>query len=68
MKTQQKKETRQKTTDELQILLKEAKDALFSLRLEKVQRKLTNTKAVIEKRHEIARIMSWISEKEGVAR
>lgn len=46
--------------------MKEAKDALFSLRIEKAQRKLKNQKAVIEKRREIARIFSWISEKEGI--
>jgi ribosomal protein L29 len=58
MKTKQKKELFGKTINELKALLKEAKEALFNLNLEKVQNKLKNKRSIFVKRREIAQIQT----------
>ncbi|MDO8657253.1 MAG: 50S ribosomal protein L29 [Candidatus Levybacteria bacterium] len=64
MKTKNKKEISTRTIQELKGLLKEAKDLLFSLRLEKSQNKLKNTRSIFLKRKEIAQILTLIRQKE----
>ncbi len=64
MKTKVKKDLHAKTSKELQAELKEAREQLFSLKLDKVQNKLKNLRAVFTKRKDIARILSIIKEKE----
>ena len=64
MKTNKKKEINMRTVQELEGLLKEARDALFSLKLEKVRNKLKNTKSISFKRKDIARILTLIKQKE----
>ncbi|MCL5438394.1 MAG: 50S ribosomal protein L29 [Patescibacteria group bacterium] len=64
MKTKDKKEMFTKKIPELKVLLKEAKDALFNLKMDHAQKKLKNTKLIFGKRKEIARIMTAIREVE----
>lgn len=64
MKTKQKKELHTRTMQELKVMLKEAKEELFSLKLEKVQRKLKNLRSIFEKRKNIAKILTILREKE----
>lgn len=64
MKTKNKDTFHSKNLEELKGLLNETRDALLSLRLEKMQKKLKNTRAIFLKRKEIARILSTIREKE----
>ena len=64
MKTKAKKELFGKQIGELKSLLKEAKEALFGLKLELVQNKLKNTRSIYNKKQEIARIQTAIKEKE----
>ncbi|MDP3988510.1 MAG: 50S ribosomal protein L29 [Candidatus Levybacteria bacterium] len=64
MKTKVKKDLHAKTLKELQTELKEAREQLFSLKLDKAQNKLKNLRAVFTKRKDIARILSIIKEKE----
>lgn len=64
MKGKHRKEIKGKTIDELKTLLKESKDALFSLHMERVQAKLKNTKSLHTKRKDIARIATYLREKE----
>lgn len=65
MKTKQKKELHSKTVQELKISLNEAKEELFSLKLEKAQKKLKNLRSVFIKRKDIAKILSILQEKES---
>lgn len=53
-----------KSINELQAQLKEARDELFSLRLDKAQNKLKNTRSLFLKRKEIAYVLTLIREKE----
>lgn len=64
MKTKNKKEISTRTIEELKGLLREAKDLLFSLRLEKSQNKLKNTRSIFLKRKEIAQILTLIRQKD----
>jgi large subunit ribosomal protein L29 len=64
MKTKEKKELFGKSIGELMNLLKEAKEALFNLRLENAQNKLKNKRSIFNKRKEIARIKTAITGKE----
>lgn len=66
MKTKDKKELYTKSIQELQNLLKEVKDELFRLKLEKEQNKLKNTRLIFLKRKDIARILTVISQKNGI--
>lgn len=64
MKIRDRKNIYAKNVEELKTLLGEAKDSLLSLRLEKAQNKLKNTRSIFWKRKEIARISTFIKEKE----
>lgn len=64
MKTKDKKELFTKSKEELKSLLKEERQALITLRLEKAQNKLKNTRAIFFKRKDIARILTVLKEKE----
>lgn len=64
MKTNLKKELHQKTIEELRSLLQNIIDELFSLRLEKSQKKLKNTSLIAVKRKDLAIIQTILKEKE----
>ncbi len=64
MKTKDKKEIFSKNLKELKTALKEAKEALFNLNLEKAQDKLKNKRSIFNKKKEIARILTALREKE----
>lgn len=64
MKTKDKKELFTKSIDELQGLLKETRQALLTLRLEKSQNKLKNTRVIFSKRKDIARMLTALRQKE----
>lgn len=64
MKIKEKKDLQQKSINELRLLLKQVKEELFSLSLEKVQKKLKNTSSISQKRKNIARILTILKEKE----
>lgn len=68
MKTKDKKELFTKTTQELQRMAGEAKEEVFSLRLQAVQNKLKNKREVFLKRKDIARILTAIRQKEQSAK
>lgn len=68
MKTKTKKELHVKTALELKTALKEAKEELFSLRLQKTQKKLKNLRSIFEKRKDIAKILTILKEKEPPVR
>jgi ribosomal protein L29 len=68
MKTKEKKQIREKNLDELKIALKEARNILFTLKLDKAQNKLKNLRSIFMKRKEIARILTAITEKELYAK
>lgn len=63
MKTKDKKELLKKGEKELEALLKEARESLFNLRLEKAQNKLKNLRSIFIKRKEIAKILTAIEER-----
>ncbi len=64
MKTKEKKEIFGKTIKELKVLLKEAREVLFNLKLDKAQDKLKNKRSIFFKKKEIAKILTAIREKE----
>lgn len=64
MKTKEKKQLFEKDIKELRVALKEAREKLFSFKLEKMQMKLKNTRAIFLKRKEIAQILTALREKE----
>ena len=64
MKTKDKQAIRAKTLEELKTFLKEAKDALYLLKLEMSQNKLKNLRSIFWKRKEMAIIATIIKEKE----
>lgn len=66
MKTNEKKALQDKTVDELQAQMIEAKKVLFTLKLDASQRKLKNTSLLRLKRQDIARLLSMINRKETV--
>lgn len=63
MKLKDKKELHSKTVSELKKLLKDAQEALFSLRIEHEQNKLKNTTSLNSKRKEIAVLKTILTEK-----
>ncbi len=66
MKSSDKKDLQAKSQNELEKLLKEAYDALLSLKLEQEQNLLKNTSALTLKRKEIAVISTLLrNKKEG---
>lgn len=64
MKAKAKKELHEKTMPELKTALKEAQDELFSLKIQKAQKKLKNVRLLFEKRKDIARILTILRVKE----
>jgi ribosomal protein L29 len=64
MKTRDKKELFVKSEKELRKALKEAREALFNLNLDKRQNKLKNTRQIFWKKKEIAYILTALKEKE----
>lgn len=68
MKLKDKKQIFEKSEKELKKDLKEAKEALFNLKLEKSQNKLKNTKSFFWKKKEIAWILTALREKELLAK
>ncbi len=64
MKSKDIKELHSKAELELKKLLKEAKSALLSLKLDKEQNKLKNTRELFNKRKEIAVLKTILKEKE----
>lgn len=64
MKSKTKKEFKDKTKEELQKILEETREELFSLKMQKAQKKLKNERLLFIKRKDIARILSFIKEKE----
>ena len=64
MKTKDKKELHTKTEDELKMMLKDAHDALVTLRLDKMQNKVKNTSELSNIRRKIAIIKTILKEKE----
>lgn len=64
MKNKIKKELNIKTEVELKNLLKEARNLLFSLKVEQSQGKLKNKKSVFTKRKEIAFLLTILRQKE----
>lgn len=64
MKTREKKDLHTKEALELTKLLKEAKNALFTLQMDHAQRKLQNTKELFLKKRDIAQIASILKTKE----
>ncbi len=64
MKTKDKKEIFSKNLKELKVALRDAKEALFNLNLDRAQDKLKNKRSIFNKKKEIARILTAIREKE----
>lgn len=64
MKIKEKKDLRTKSIVELRTMLKNAKNAIFTAKLEKSQNKLKNTRSLSLKRKEIAQILTIMKEKE----
>ena len=65
MKTKIKKEFNEKTKEELQKNLAELREELFSLRMQKSQKKLKNLRSIFIKRKDAARILTFIRRKES---
>lgn len=65
-----KKEKKQKeqTVAELRLELDKIKEELLTLRLDKSIGKLKNTKSLFHKRKEIARILTYLKQKEVIAK
>ncbi|OGH07563.1 MAG: 50S ribosomal protein L29 [Candidatus Levybacteria bacterium RBG_16_35_11] len=68
MKTKDKKQIKEKSLEELKASLKDARKTLFSLKLEKAQNKLKNTRSIFLKRKEIAMILTEIRWRELYAK
>lgn len=64
MKIKAKKELHEKIIPELKTALREAHEEIFSLKLQKAQKKLKNVRMLFEKRKDIARIQTILREKE----
>ncbi len=64
MKTKDKKELHLKSVKELGNVIRDAKDTLSNLRLDKTQNKLKNTSLLSLKRKEIAQMLTILREKE----
>lgn len=68
MKLRDRKQIFEKSQKELIKDLKEAREALLNLKLEKSQNKLKNTKSLFWKKKEIALILTILKEKELLAK
>ena len=66
MKKKEKKAIQEKGLEELGVSLREARNVLFTLKIEKSQNKLKNTRSIFYKRKEIARILTAIKGKESL--
>jgi ribosomal protein L29 len=64
MKSKDKKELHLKSVKELSNLVRQAKDALAALKLDRTQNKLKNTSQLSVKRKEIAQILTIMRLKE----
>ncbi|MCL4353891.1 50S ribosomal protein L29 [Patescibacteria group bacterium] len=64
MKIKEKKQLSEKNIKELRVSLREAKEQLFSLKLEKMQMKLKNMKAIFLKKRDVAQIATTLRAKE----
>lgn len=66
MNTKAKQELNVKTKEELQTLIRQAKTQLFTLRLEKSQKKLKNLILITRKRKDIARLETILNQKDSL--
>lgn len=66
MKTKDKKELHTKTENELLKMLKDTKESLMMLRLDKTQNKLKNTRNIFNTRQKIAILLTILKEKETI--
>jgi len=64
MKTKTKQELHTRTLQTLKTKLKEARDALYLLRIDKSLGKLKNPRSIFWKKKEVAQMLSLIREKE----
>ena len=64
MKTNEKKDLWTKSADELKKLINDAQAALVTLRLDKAQNKLKNTRELFTKRKEVATFKTILKVKE----
>lgn len=64
MKLKEKKQLREKTIKELQVLLAQTKDEDKALQFEHKRGKVKNTSSLLHKRKDIAKIYSILKEKE----
>lgn len=64
MKTKDRKELHLKNLQELNKMAADAKDLLSALKLDKTQNKLKNTSMLVQKRREIAQMLTIIRAKE----
>jgi len=64
MKKNDKKEIFGKDLKTLKTLANEARKQLFEMKIDHSQNKLKNTTQISEKRHELARLLTVIKEKE----
>ena len=63
MKKEQKKELRAKTTDELIKELRDMRAAVAKMKIEMKTGKIENTNALYRKKKDIARVLTYLSEK-----
>ncbi len=66
MKTKDKKELHTKTENELLKILKDGRESLMMLRLDKTQNKLKNTRNIFNTRQKIAILLTILKEKETI--
>lgn len=64
MRTKELKELHTKTVDELKKMLAETRENLFHLQMDQKQMKLKNTRAVMMRRKDVARILTILRGKE----
>jgi large subunit ribosomal protein L29 len=62
------KEIRERSTQELQGLIDEAKQTLFQSRIKNATHQLTNTSSIQKARREVARIETVLAERKKTAR
>jgi len=65
MKIQQKKELRTKTVDELMHELKGMRSEIAKLAIDMKMGKIENTNALYRKRKDIARVLTYLSQKQA---
>ncbi|OGH23802.1 MAG: 50S ribosomal protein L29 [Candidatus Levybacteria bacterium RIFCSPHIGHO2_02_FULL_42_12] len=66
MKKKDMQALRNKDANEFRRMIDEAKKELFKLKLDLSMQKLKNTRAVFEKRKDIARLLTLLEEKKSV--